>query len=262
MGLTLLAHASMPLTYWDHSFTTSVYLISRLPTLALPTYISPYQALYNTTPEYTNLRSFGCACFPNLTPYNKHKLQLHSQECINLGPSTQHKGFKCISSSGRIYISKDVMFHENSFPYTTLFPSQVSVSESSLSLALLLFPYLCLIPLPLALTLMSHLPMLLSATQKLCLHPLKCLQLHQTPQMLHKQNPQTLQMKITHHLHLPLLNTFPLTCLPPLLFPHHQTFTPWLLGPKQTASNLGCSLLMWNLPLSNKLYLNHYGLKQ
>lgn len=36
MGLTLLSHASMPLTYWDHSF---IHLINRLPQQLLPHFL-------------------------------------------------------------------------------------------------------------------------------------------------------------------------------------------------------------------------------
>lgn len=31
MGLTLLHHASMPLTFWSHAFQAAVYLINRMP---------------------------------------------------------------------------------------------------------------------------------------------------------------------------------------------------------------------------------------
>lgn len=34
MGLSLLAHAHMPLDFWDDAFATSVFLINRLPTSA------------------------------------------------------------------------------------------------------------------------------------------------------------------------------------------------------------------------------------
>jgi hypothetical protein len=35
-----------------------------------------------------------------------------------------HKGFKCLDvSKGRIYISHDVIFDENVFPFTSLHPS-------------------------------------------------------------------------------------------------------------------------------------------
>ena len=60
LGLTLLAQASLPLKYWDHAFTTVVYLINRLPTSALNFEI-PYVKLFGTAPDYQLLRTFGCA---------------------------------------------------------------------------------------------------------------------------------------------------------------------------------------------------------
>lgn len=59
---------------------------------------------------------FGCACYPFLQPYNKHKFQFHSFECIFLGYNPHHKGYSYLDSSGRVYISKDVIFHETKFP--------------------------------------------------------------------------------------------------------------------------------------------------
>lgn len=57
-------------------------------------------------------------------PFYHHKLDYRSHECVFLGYSTAHKGYKCLSPSGIIFISKDVIFNEFRFPYTDLFPSQ------------------------------------------------------------------------------------------------------------------------------------------
>jgi hypothetical protein len=73
MGLTLLAHSSAPLHYWAEAFQTACYLINRLPTPVL-NHESPFQKLFNSRPNYTFLHVFGCACWPHLRPYNKHKL--------------------------------------------------------------------------------------------------------------------------------------------------------------------------------------------
>ena len=72
-GLTLLSTASVPKEYWPFAFAAAVYLINRLPTPVL-SMASPYQKLFNTTPNYDKLRVFGCLCFPWLRPYNRHKL--------------------------------------------------------------------------------------------------------------------------------------------------------------------------------------------
>ncbi|KAK2412680.1 putative mitochondrial protein [Trifolium repens] len=132
MGLTLLSHASLPLKFWDHSFTQSVYLINKLPSSALPNMQSPHFALYKSHPDYTQLKTFGCLCFPHLRPYNKHKLQFRFSPCVYLGVSPQHKGHKCLDATGRIYISKDVVFHESQFPYHSMFNSS-PISPPSVS---------------------------------------------------------------------------------------------------------------------------------
>ncbi|GAU30708.1 hypothetical protein TSUD_39320 [Trifolium subterraneum] len=135
MGLTLLSQASLPLKFWDHSFTQAVHLINKLPSSALPSFKSPHHMLFNVCPDYSQLKVFGCLCFPHLRPYNKNKLQFRSSPCTYLGISPQHKGHKCLDAQGKIYVSKDVIFHESNFPFTTLVPSasssQVDPSNAS-----------------------------------------------------------------------------------------------------------------------------------
>jgi hypothetical protein len=64
---------------------------------------------------------FGCVCWPNLRPYNAHKLSFRSVRCVFLGYSSRHKGFKCLEpSTGRVYISRDVTFYESVFPFANL----------------------------------------------------------------------------------------------------------------------------------------------
>ena len=74
LGLSLLSHASLPLSFWDHAFQTAVYLINRLPSASLKFDI-PYTVLFHTIPDYQFLRVFGCSCFPFLRPCHSHKLE-------------------------------------------------------------------------------------------------------------------------------------------------------------------------------------------
>jgi hypothetical protein len=53
MSLTLLAHASMPLKYWDEIFLAATYLINRTPTKLL-SYDTPLNRLFGATPDYTS----------------------------------------------------------------------------------------------------------------------------------------------------------------------------------------------------------------
>lgn len=134
MGLTMLSHVSMYLHLRVHNFSTLVHDINRLSSTGAPKFQSPYYTLYHKLPNYDSLKVFGCACFPHTRPYNKHKLDFRSQECVFLGTSSKHKGFKCLTKTRRIYISKDVIFHESTSPYSTLFPSKYGKSEAQLSL--------------------------------------------------------------------------------------------------------------------------------
>jgi len=123
VGLSLLSRASVPLKFWDEAFIAATYLINRLPSSVL-NFSTPLEHLFHQKPNYSALRVFGCACWPNLRPYNTHKLQFRSKQCVFLGYSVLHKGFKCLDmSTGRVYISRDVTFDENVFPFSQLHPN-------------------------------------------------------------------------------------------------------------------------------------------
>jgi hypothetical protein len=79
------------------------------------------ECLFGSPGDYSFLRIFGCACWHNLRPYNQHKLQFRSKQCAFLGYSNLHKGYKCRDiSTGRVYISWDVVFDETVFPFSAL----------------------------------------------------------------------------------------------------------------------------------------------
>jgi hypothetical protein len=116
-GLALLAHAHVPLKFWDDAFLNATYLINRMPTRVIDN-SSPLERLFHTKPNYSLLRVFGCACWPHLRAYNKNKLAFRSIECVFLGYSSLHKGYKCLDqSSSRVYVSRDVVFDEHVFPF-------------------------------------------------------------------------------------------------------------------------------------------------
>jgi hypothetical protein len=120
VGLSLLAHAHMPLKFWDEAFLAATFPINRIPSKVI-NFDTPLERLFHTRPDYSSFRVFGCACWPNLRPYNKQKLAFRSKECVFLGYSNLHKGFKCLDiSSGRLYISWDVIFDEDIFPFSHL----------------------------------------------------------------------------------------------------------------------------------------------
>jgi hypothetical protein len=116
IGLALLSNANMPSYFWDDAFSIACYLINRMPTPLLKNK-SPFEILFKRLPDYKFVCTFGCACWPNLCHYNSHKLQPESTQCLFLGYSPQHKGYKCLNLNfDRLYILHDVHFDETTFP--------------------------------------------------------------------------------------------------------------------------------------------------
>lgn len=58
-GLALLAHAHVPLKFWDEAFLTATYLINRLPSRVIDN-TTPLERIFHTPPNYSMLRIFGC----------------------------------------------------------------------------------------------------------------------------------------------------------------------------------------------------------
>lgn len=129
-GLALLAHSSFPYKFWPKAFETAVYIINCLPSKTLHNK-SPYSMVHNHEPDFNFLKVFGCECWQNPRPYNKHKFPTRSIPCLFLGYSPIHKGYKCLDLS-----PTDSTSHEMS---CSMRPLSLSVTRSSLSLPLLLY---------------------------------------------------------------------------------------------------------------------------
>jgi hypothetical protein len=138
MGLSLLAQSHLPTEFWVDAFSLFAYIINRLPTPILSNE-SPFFKLYHQQPDYSLLRVFRCACYPVLRPYTPHKLVFKSKQCIFLGFSSNHKGYRCFDLvSRKVYLSRNVVFDESLFPaiHRSLSPApsrDVLPAESSLT---------------------------------------------------------------------------------------------------------------------------------
>ena len=131
IALSLLQTASLPKKLWDEVVCTSTYLITCLisPQLA---HKSPYETLFHRKPDYGFLKVFGCLCYPNLRPYASNKLSTRSERCVFLGYSSSHKGYRCLSTAtGKLYISRYVIFNENTFPYSLHTLSELTKSTTT-----------------------------------------------------------------------------------------------------------------------------------
>ena len=120
-GLTLLAHAFIPLRFWPHAFATAVYLINRMPTQTL-NLCSPYEKIFGSSPNYSKLKVFGCLCYPWLRPYTSHKLESRSKPCIFFGYSLTQSAYLCYDPSmTKVFVSRHVKFVKSIYPLHPLF---------------------------------------------------------------------------------------------------------------------------------------------
>jgi hypothetical protein len=120
---TLLIHAFMPSAYWVEALSIATFLINRLPSTKTPN-TTPFQLLHHKPPTYSDLRVFGCLCYPNTSATTTHKLSPRSVPCAFLGYPSSHKGYRCLNLvTQKLIISHHVIFDETVFPFRFRYPN-------------------------------------------------------------------------------------------------------------------------------------------
>ena len=118
---TLLYQASLTSNLWTFACHHAMYLINYLPTPTLNNH-SPYEMLFDAKPDYKSLKVFSCLRYPWLKLYSPNKLQPRSTPCVYLGFSLTHHCHQCFDPiKSKIYLSRDVIFVKNEFPFKTMF---------------------------------------------------------------------------------------------------------------------------------------------
>ncbi|CAI8606732.1 unnamed protein product [Vicia faba] len=96
---------------------TAGYLINRTPSSILKGK-SPYEILHGHAPCYTHLRVFGSLCFARNQHTNGDKFATRSRRCVFVGYPYGQKGWRVYDLESReLFVSRDVIFSENQFPF-------------------------------------------------------------------------------------------------------------------------------------------------
>ena len=103
-------------SYWGEAVMTAMFLRNRCPTRAIDQAKSPYQMWTKKKPILTNLKVFGCHAYVHVPQEKRSKLDSKSSLCRFLGYAEHQKSYRFEEvSTGRITISRDAQFKENTF---------------------------------------------------------------------------------------------------------------------------------------------------
>ena len=118
----LLFQSSLPVCYWSDCILTVVYLINRTPSSFLNNK-TPFEILHDKLPDYSHLRVFGCLCYVSTLKANRTKFSPRAKAAVFLGYPFGFKGYKLLDIETRsISISRNVIFHEEIFPFSKTAP--------------------------------------------------------------------------------------------------------------------------------------------
>ena len=117
MARALYFQSRVLIQFWSECILTATYLINRTPSPPIQNK-TPYEVLYNSFVDYSNFRVFGCLAFASTISAHRTKFQPRSCICILLGYPHGMKGYKMYDiQNKKIFISRDVIFHETKFSF-------------------------------------------------------------------------------------------------------------------------------------------------
>jgi LPS sulfotransferase NodH len=120
---SLCFQSGLPFKYWGHCIQTAVYLIKSLP-YPIMSNKSPYEALLHKCPSYSHLKVFGYLCFVSTISLHRTKFTPRAKPCVFLGYPSGVKGYKVLDlHTHQILNSRDVVFHDEIFPFKSKFVS-------------------------------------------------------------------------------------------------------------------------------------------
>ena len=89
---------------------------------------TPFELLHGKPSCYDYLRTLGCLCFVSALKQGRDKLQPRAKACVFLGYAFGKKAYIVMDlETHKFFESRDVVFHENIFPFDKQTTEQSSI---------------------------------------------------------------------------------------------------------------------------------------
>ena len=88
MVRSMMAHATLPITFWGHAIETAAYILNRVPTKAVPK--TPLEMWNGRKPSFKHFQVWGCQAY--VLSNDVTRLEPRSELCYFIGSLEETKG--------------------------------------------------------------------------------------------------------------------------------------------------------------------------
>ena len=106
----MLSDAGLPPSLWGEAVYTACFLRNVSPMAGKDK--TPWELFYNTKPNVSSLRAFGCKAYVHVPKEKRNKLSPRSQVGVLVGYPLGVKGYRVYMGNRRVVTTRDVLFDE------------------------------------------------------------------------------------------------------------------------------------------------------
>ena len=115
----MLFQSKLSIHFWFYAIRHVVYIINRLPSSFLLHNKTPFELVFGSKPDFSNLKTFGCLAFAHTLDSGRTKFDKRDSKCIFIGYKASTKGYLLFNlHSHSFLVSRNVIFYEKVFLFT------------------------------------------------------------------------------------------------------------------------------------------------